>query len=262
MHKIDGGGVAPGGLFREGNPNTGTRATTVTAAWCNAVQQEIVNVIEQAGIALSKPDNNQLTQAILALAGQSQTPVGTVIEGYWLDAPVGYVLLKGDVIPRAGVYAPLWAHVQASGLVVSEAVWAAGSKGLFGAGDGASTFRLPDIRAEFTRAWDAGRGVDVDRALGSLQLSANKEHSHDGATDSAGSHTHADGIYANLLRPPYVGSLTGYDQVDSGSEQAVGVGDSAAMLSAGGHAHPFTTDITGGAEARPRNVALNKAIKY
>jgi len=52
-------------------------------------------------------------------------------------------------------------------------------------------------------------------------------HKH---TDSG--HTHTNGIYANLLRPPYNGSLTGNDYTGSGSEQAVGPGNSQPMVSA------------------------------
>lgn len=43
-------------------------------------------------------------------------------------------------------------------------------------------------------------------------------------------HNHNNGIFSRLLRPPYVGSLTGSDQAGSGSEQAVGAGDSADIV--------------------------------
>jgi hypothetical protein len=39
----------------------------------------------------------------------------------------------------------------------------------FGAGDGSTTFNIPDLRGEFIRGWDAGRGVDTGRVLGSSQ---------------------------------------------------------------------------------------------
>jgi phage-related tail fiber protein len=38
-----------------------------------------------------------------------------------------------------------------------------------GAGDGSTTFNVPDLRGEFVRGWDHGRGVDSGRGLGSLQ---------------------------------------------------------------------------------------------
>ncbi|MBN4944844.1 tail fiber protein [Stenotrophomonas maltophilia] len=38
----------------------------------------------------------------------------------------------------------------------------------FGSANG-STFRLPDLRGEFIRGWDNGRGLDPGRSFGSMQ---------------------------------------------------------------------------------------------
>lgn len=54
------------------------------------------------------------------------------------------------------------------------------------------------------------------------------DHSH-GVNDPG--HTHTGPTFQYLLKPPYVGSLTGFDNTDSGSEQAVGPGDGGPMLS-------------------------------
>ena len=70
-------------------------------------------------------------------------------------------------------------------------------------------------------------------------------HTHTGTTSTVGNHDHDNGIYNRMLRAPYSGSLTGNDTVGSGSEQAVGGGDSAAMVDAGSHNHTFTTNATG-----------------
>lgn len=48
----------------------------------------------------------------------------------------------------------------------------------FGAGNGTTTFNLPDLRGEFIRGLDSGRGIDPGRTLGSLQLSQNASHNH------------------------------------------------------------------------------------
>ncbi|QUM72172.1 gp53-like domain-containing protein [Sphingopyxis granuli] len=53
--------------FSEGNPAIGQQATMVTAKWTNDVQEEICNVIEEAGIALDGEAQNQLYQAIVSL---------------------------------------------------------------------------------------------------------------------------------------------------------------------------------------------------
>ena len=49
----------------------------------------------------------------------------------------------------------------------------------FGAGDGSTTFGLPDLRGEFVRGWDNGRGVDSGRSFGSFQDHSLEDHFHD-----------------------------------------------------------------------------------
>ena len=50
--------------FTRGNPQTGTLATQMDSLYFDAIQEEIANVIELAGIALNKEEHNQLTRAI------------------------------------------------------------------------------------------------------------------------------------------------------------------------------------------------------
>ena len=63
MHRIDGPGHV-GNTFVEGDPLIPQEATIVTAAWTNAVQEEIANVVEDNGLVLDKADNTQLLQSI------------------------------------------------------------------------------------------------------------------------------------------------------------------------------------------------------
>lgn len=81
MHKIDSTGTSaslptPGavgatvGYFTEGDPNTATPATVVSADWLNAVQEELVGVIEGLGITLDKTSQSQLLAALKRLSGQ------------------------------------------------------------------------------------------------------------------------------------------------------------------------------------------------
>lgn len=69
MHKIDAPGATNDDLFTEGNPALGIPATEVSDDWLNDVQQEIVNVIEDAGITLAKGTQTQLKEAIFNMIG-------------------------------------------------------------------------------------------------------------------------------------------------------------------------------------------------
>jgi microcystin-dependent protein len=84
---------------------------------------------------------------------------------------------------------------------------------------------VPDLRGEFVRGWDNGRGVDTGRALLSTQDDEFEEHNH---TYSASSGTSAQ------------------------------IGTGTANLSSN---YSATSGDTGGDETRPRNVALMYIIK-
>jgi len=66
--------------------------------------------------------------------------------------PAGYLIEDGSAVGRVA-YATLFAAIGTT----------------YGAGDGATTFNLPDSRGEFWRGLDLGRGVDVGRVLGADQ---------------------------------------------------------------------------------------------
>lgn len=63
MHKIDGAGHVNNTFVQEDALNN-IPPTLITDEWLNAVQEEPVNVILAAGLALNKADNTQLLQAI------------------------------------------------------------------------------------------------------------------------------------------------------------------------------------------------------
>lgn len=64
MHRIDSPGATITNLFTEGNPSLSIPATEVSDDWLNDVQEEIANLIENAGITLIKGDQTQLEAAI------------------------------------------------------------------------------------------------------------------------------------------------------------------------------------------------------
>jgi phage-related tail fiber protein len=227
MHRIDSTGALPGGQFTDGNPGSGVPATRVVATWLGAVQEELCAVIEAAGLTLAKPNNGQLLAALAVMFSRA-VPVGQVIQGYWTTAPTGFLLCDGSTVSRSA-YPALWAHVQAAGLVVAEGTWASTSWGLFGQGDGSATFRVPDLRAEFVRGADMGRGIDAGRAVGVPQGDAYRAHTH----------PLSDNILTEGLPGGGLGGTT------SGSS---GV--------------PVETGASGGSETRPRNVALAFAVRF
>jgi hypothetical protein len=238
-----------------------------------------------------------------------QAHVGQIVFEPRVSVRPGYLKCNGAVVDRSD-YPVLWAYAEASGALVSEADWQEGQWGCFSMGDGETSFRLPELRGEFIRCWADGReDIDPTRSIGSQQRGQNLSHSHDassseagdhahsgwtsqegmhqhgGTTLAAGTHNHTQGNYTRLLRPPYPGSLTGSDATGSGSELAVGPGDSADIVAAGNHEHWLTTSVTeahahavgmsaaghhthgiaisvdGGTESRPRNIALLAMIR-
>lgn len=207
MHRIDGPGAAPGNLFREGDPAVGTPATTVTDDWCNAVQEELCNAIAGAGLALNKADNAQLLAAFQQLA----MPAGAVQAFAMVTPPAGWLSCSGQVVSRT-VYARLFA-----------AIGTAFNTG----GEGATSFRVPELRGEFVRGFDGGRGADAGRVFGTPQ---------GGQLES---HTHTFGMGTGVG-----GAFPDQNPLDGNPHQATA-----------------TTNATGGTETRPRNVALLHCIK-
>ncbi|VBB09719.1 Hypothetical protein LUCI_5017 [Lucifera butyrica] len=138
-------------------------------------------------------------------------------------APDGWLKADGSAVSRTQ-YADLFAAVGT----------------MFGAGDGSTTFNLPDLRGEFIRGFDDGRGVDSNRILGSSQSDATKTHYHQ--------------IESNY-NDYYAGTGNGGPFRLTGND-----GDT----SVDGHADFYTNteNSTGGTETRPRNMALLACIKY
>jgi phage-related tail fiber protein len=96
--------------------------------------------------------------------------------------------------------------------------------------EGAGNFRLPESRGEFLRGWDHGRGVDAGRGIGSWQADDNKSHIHGTTYDVI-----ADIFAAGDVRRNYLQQYNNSDDV--------------------------VTKASGGAEARPRNIAVMWCIK-
>ncbi|EIM5922882.1 phage tail protein [Escherichia coli] len=130
------------------------------------------------------------------------------------------------------------------------------------------TNKLPDLRGEFIRGWDDGRGVDAGRALLSLQ------------DDSFEAHRHESFFYAGISRneiplknlPSSDEMLTlssttnalSPDGIDA-TNSLIGNDDYNCLIEGNKNnkrtATGLSTSIVGAAETRPRNISFNYIVR-
>lgn len=190
-------------------------------------------------------------------AGYASSNLGCPVFDGQSAARPGHLKLNGASYSKT-TYAALWHWALHSGNVVALGSWTARAFVFADNGDG--TFKVPDLRATFPRAWDDGAGVNAGRSFGSYEASQNLSHTHTGTTSTDGNHTHANGSYNQLLRND--GSGTGSaGSVDTTPGEPF-VNASATMVTAGAHSHTVTTAASGGSEARPISTALLAVIKF
>jgi len=84
-------------------------------------------------------------------------PAGAVEYFARQTAPTGWIKADGSVVSRTQ-YADLFAAVGT----------------VFGTGDGSTTFNLPDLRGEFIRGYDDGRGIDFIGMTGNIVSGSNQ----------------------------------------------------------------------------------------
>lgn len=213
---------------------------TLTGVTINAAtwQQDFTSLLASKANASHTHPISEVTGLQAALDGKSPTnhthessvPPGAVMPFAMATPPSGWLKANGALVSRVGTYASLFSAIGVT----------------FGTGDGVSTFQLPDLRGEFVRGWDDGRGVDTGRGLGSAQADELKGHTH----------TNRDRYFRENDS-----SLTGLtyemaaDGAKKGEYQSDTDNDAFLYLDT-------TTGSTGGTETRPRNIALNYCIKY
>jgi microcystin-dependent protein len=165
---------------------TGTTADLLTDGEYSADAQRGIG--HQPGVARAKLANKVAKQSSLLSAALAQfiadnqsnnisdsLSVAT-LAGYLDQAVAASLLDRGFVIIGEVRYvcqpSPPAGWLKANGVAISRTTYAAlfGALGtLYGAGDGSTTFNLPDLRGEFIRGFDDGRGVDPARSLGTKQ---------------------------------------------------------------------------------------------
>ena len=166
--------------------------------------------------------------------------------------------LKSELVGEIAFFAsstPPSGWLKANGAAVSRTTYAALFAAIgttFGAGDGRTTFNLPDLRGEFLRGLDEGRNIDRGRRLGTAQGDAirNITGKLDGSAMGSGNQV----LEGKMIASGAIG--TTYQQRqwsgDHGSwgEQSVSFDFDASRV------------VPTASENRPRNVALLACIKY
>jgi len=200
------------------NPTSGDTYTLGSKTWTyngtNWANQATFASGSSAGVAFSDLTSTPTTLAGYGITdgatGTSESvPVGTVIYHSANTPPTNFIKANGDAVSRT-TYSDLFTVIGTT----------------YGAGDGSTTFNVPDLRGEFMRGWDDSRGIDNGRNFGSSQADELKAHTH---TFSTHYNTGAGGV-------PLQGTSSPTGTV--------------------------TTSSTGGSETRPRNIALLACIKY
>ncbi|WP_211104323.1 phage tail protein [Chromobacterium haemolyticum] len=270
---------SPDGLFHDGNPTTGELGTIVSADWLNslqlataATQDELIALIKDSGQELDASRKDQLLQAVKKMAwGGNSKP--TTLAGYGITdgatkaevsikadkagTLAGYGIADGATTSQLRAAAPAgevayfampsappgWLKCDGSSAnrnaypALFEAI---GTR--YGAGDGTTTFNLPDLRGEFIRGWSSDRPlVDAGRVFGSAQIST-QVWVDDDANEAVGAPDWTNNNLVNLGYEPASVNVAHLHYAKSVGSASYGA--------------DFIRSI------RPRNLALLACIKY
>mgnify|MGYP003144377956 CR=1 FL=1 len=173
-------------------------------------------------------------------------PTGAVFCMAVATVPSSYLECNGAAVSR-NTYAALFAVIGTQ----------------YGAGNGSTTFNLPDLRGEFVRGFDNGKGTDSGRSIASSQSDQNKEHDHAATSSFSGvDHDHQYNIShvttaAVQLRTSGTADnrLSLIDTANHGNLH----GTTADQSATGTVSTTVAND--GGTEVRPRNIAMMYVIK-
>lgn len=201
------GGTVYGEILSTVNPSSASALTR--RSWIEA------NFLPLAGGTMSGPISYATLPSLAAHLVNKQYADSLVPPGAFMymaftgTIPTGWLLCNGAAVSRT-TYATLFAAIGTA----------------WGAGDGVSTFNLPEGRGEFMRGFDNGRGIDSGRVFGVSQA------------EMIGPHTH----------PGVPLMMTDTDR---------GTGSSTFNIDAFG-----STATNSGTENRPRNITGNLLIKF
>ncbi|EFE7890051.1 phage tail protein [Escherichia coli] len=227
--------------FTRGNPQTGTPATDLDDDYFDMLQEELCSVVEASGASLEKGRHDQLLTALRALLLSRKNPFGDIkSDGTVKTALENLGLGEGSALP-VGVPVPWPSATPPTG-------WLKCNGAPFSAEEYPElakvylTNKLPDLRGEFIRGWDDGRGIDTSRSLLSSQGDAIR----------------------NIIGALVDVRFNTYPS-DSGVFTTSVIGDASSDSIKGGYAKRVTFDasrvVPTANENRPRNIAFNYIVR-
>lgn len=184
---------------------------------------------------------------------QSAMPVGSVIDFAGAAAPAGWLLCYGQAVSRTA-YAALFSVIGT----------------VFGAGDGSTTFNVPDARGRVSAGRDNMGGTSANRLTnlsggldGDVLGATGGAEVHQLTADQNGPHTHAAGTLTAASAGAHTHDVLVRDHTNNGKIAIMGSDDSgdptssapAKAASAGAHTHSLTgASASSGTGAAHNNV--------
>ncbi|MDA2799730.1 phage tail protein [Escherichia coli] len=229
--------------FTRGNPQTGTPATDLDDDYFDMLQEELCSVVEASGASLEKARHDQLLTALRALLLSRKNPFGDIkSDGTVETALENLGLGEGSALP-VGVPVPWPSATPPTG-------WLKCNGAAFSAEEypelakAYPTNKLPDLRGEFIRGWDDGRGVDAGRQLLSSQGDAirNIEGFADGGI----------GMSFDAIRGAFY---------DAGTRSAAMANNTTAIGKTDDLGFDASRVVPTANENRPRNIAFNYIVR-
>lgn len=200
------------------NENTGeTRPQNVALLYCIKSVANDIGTIGATGPSggPAGPQGPQGATGADGPEGSAGSPLGTVSATAASSVPTNWLECDGTGLDTT-TFSELFAEIG------------------FTYGGSGATFNLPDLRGEFIRGWDNGKGTDSGRTVGSSQNDALEQHNH------------------FLVQRSGTGSTPGVVESDFSS----GSGFNSAFITGN------VTNGTSSTETRPRNIAMMYIIKY
>jgi microcystin-dependent protein len=197
-----------------GETVTPTKLNTTAAPTVVVADNEVTTAkILDANVTTAKIADGNVTLAKLVTAvQQALLPAGAVMPFAMNSAPAGWLAADGSNVNRT-TYAALFAAISTT----------------YGAGDGSTTFALPDLRGYFVR----GSGTNSDgTAAGTFGVKQ---------ADELKAHTHT---------------------YKMGTSTAVASGASFTVQASNTSGETQNTGSTGSTETRPKNIAMLYCIKF